>query len=110
MKRMTTVDEEDDSKYLISYKDLPWYQANNGERAEIVYKVEETVPEHYTCEEPKVEDGGTLVNKHIPEVVEIPVRKIWNDDNDRDGIQPESVTINLKAGTEVYIHSGRGQN
>ena len=96
-----TVDEEDDSKYLISYKDLPWYQANNGERAEIVYEVEETVPEHYTCEEPKVEDGGTLVNKHVPEEVEIPVRKIWNDDNDRDGIQPESVTINLKADTEV---------
>ena len=97
-----TVDEEDDSKYLISYKDLPWYQANdNGERAEIVYEVEETVPDHYTCEETRVEDGGTLVNKHVPEVVEIPVRKIWNDDNDRDGIQPESVTINLKADTEV---------
>ena len=54
-----------------------------------------------TCEETRVEDGGTLVNKHVPEEVEIPVRKIWNDDNDRDGIQPESVTINLKAGTEV---------
>ena len=97
-----TVDEEDDSKYLISYKDLPWYQANdNGERAEIVYEVEETVPDHYTCEETRVEDGGTLVNKHVPEVVEIPVRKIWEDEDDNDGIRPDSVTINLKADNEV---------
>ena len=98
-----TVDEEDDSKYLISYKDLPWYQANdNGERAEIVYEVEETVPDHYTCEETRVEDGGTLVNKHEPGELDIPVEKVWEGtDKQKAELMPDAITIKLKADGNV---------
>ena len=38
----------------------------------------------------------TVVNKHTPEVIEIPVEKDWDDDNDRDGKRPTEIEVTLK--------------
>src|SRR5699024_9322675 len=44
----------------------------------------------------------TITNTHVPELIKIEGSKIWEDDNNRDGIRPESYTVNLLAnGTEV---------
>ena len=48
---------------------------------------------------------ASLVNKYVPaptpepeaEEIDIPVVKIWNDNNDKDGNRPKSVTVNLYA-------------
>ena len=100
-----TVDEEDDSKYLISYKDLPWYQSNEaGKRTVIVYEVQETVPQEYTCEneDHKVENGGTLINKHEPGELDIPVEKVWEGtDKQKAELMPDAITIKLKADGNV---------
>lgn len=48
---------------------------------------------------------ATLYNRYIPattpepeiELISIPVTKTWNDDNNRDGNRPQSVTVNLYA-------------
>lgn len=52
-------------------------------------------------------DGATasLINRYVPaptpapdaEVIDIPVVKIWNDDNNKDGNRPESITVKLFA-------------
>ena len=52
-------------------------------------------------------DGATaaLLNRYVPaptptpdaEVIDIPVAKIWNDNNDKDGNRPDSVTVHLYA-------------
>ncbi len=61
---------------------------------------EETVKDY---EEPaitgNVTEGFTVTNTHTPELVndtgEITVTKKWDDNNNQDGIRPESVTITL---------------
>ena len=40
-------------------------------------------------------------NTYSPEKINIPVTKIWQDNEDADKIRPESITVNLKKGTEV---------
>ena len=42
-------------------------------------------------------DGYTITNKHVPETVSYKVSKVWDDDEDRDGIRPVSITVNLLA-------------
>ncbi|MBO7245137.1 MAG: Cna B-type domain-containing protein, partial [Clostridia bacterium] len=65
---------------------------------EVNYKIEEVVDEDsgYTA----TVDGLTITNVHVPEKVEVSGSKTWDDDNNRDGIRPESITINLLANGE----------
>lgn len=37
----------------------------------------------------------TIKNDHTPAVVDIPVTKVWNDDEDRDGLRPNSIHVTL---------------
>ncbi len=48
-------------------------------------------------------DETTITNRHIPEVTSVAVRKIWDDDNNRDGLQPESLKVILSNGEEVTL-------
>ena len=41
-------------------------------------------------------EGGYIIsNAHTPEKIEIPVTKVWDDDDNRDGIRPPMVTLEL---------------
>ncbi len=61
---------------------------------EIVYTVEETnVPEGYTASV----DGFTVTNSHETAKTSVDVTKIWNDNDNQDGIRPQSVTFALYA-------------
>ena len=42
-----------------------------------------------------------FINTHGIIKTEVPVKKVWNDDNDRDGIRPESLTVQLYADGEL---------
>ena len=42
-------------------------------------------------------EGFSLINTHIPETIDIPVAKVWNDNRNQDGVRPASVTVNLLA-------------
>lgn len=62
----------------------------------------------YTVSEEPVEgyettiEGTNITNTRTPEVVEIPVTKIWKDNDNQDGVHPDKVTVRLLAdGTEV---------
>lgn len=71
--------------------------------ARIVYTVREEVVSGYT---PQIAGdaavGFTLTNIHKPETVTVAGEKTWNDENDRYGKRPESITIFLLAnGTKV---------
>src|SRR5699024_7840689 len=48
------------------------------------------------------EDHGnlTITNSYEPEVTDILVNKTWDDKNNQDGVQPDSVTVNLLANGE----------
>ena len=68
---------------------------------------EEEVPEGYTLY--SIETEGfitTVTNTYTPETTETTVRKVWSDLDNRDGKQPEQITVELRAdgtaiGTEV---------
>ena len=72
----------------------------NGETKAIEYSVTEPdVPEGYelTSITGDAETGFTVTNTHTPETTSVTVTKVWDDDNDRDGIRPASVTVKLFA-------------
>ena len=71
----------------------------------IAYSVDETaVPGGYTKNVTfqKDDDGNysyTITNTHEAEKVKVSVEKIWDDKNNQDGKQPDSVTVQLKDGS-----------
>lgn len=89
-----------------SLKDLPVYASGN----KIVYTITEDAVDGYTTEITGNAAGGfTVTNTHTPakyeyddpdgdpEFDELTVTKVWDDDNNRDGKRPESITVHLYA-------------
>ena len=69
---------------------------------EIEYTIEESAVEGYTVEiTGSKTEGFTVTNTYTPEKIEIPVTKVWDDENNKDKIRPESIVVNLKKGTEI---------
>ena len=47
-------------------------------------------------------EGYTITNTHEIYKTSVPLEKVWEDDNDRDRLRAESITVNLLAdGTKV---------
>ncbi|MCF3943516.1 Cna B-type domain-containing protein [Oceanobacillus alkalisoli] len=85
------VTEADDWRY--SFTDLPKY----SEGTEIEYTITEVPVEGYETEI----SGFDITNIHEPEVVDVSGTKTWNDENDQDGVRPDSITVNLLANGEL---------
>ena len=91
---------KEEGEWTWTFDDVPKYA--NG--SEIEYTVTEDKVEGYNVPEVTggVTDGFSITNRHEPQTVDVSGKKIWNDDNDRDGIRPSSITIRLLAdGREV---------
>ena len=46
-------------------------------------------------------DGNNITNKHTHEEVEISGEKTWDDNDNRDGIRPKQITVEVKNGETV---------
>ena len=80
-----------------TFENLP---ISDGEH-DIVYTVDETnVPKYSKKIEGNMADGFTITNAHTPERITISGTKTWDDDNNRDNLRPESITVNLLANGE----------
>ena len=84
-------------KYV--FVDMPKYGAD-GKEVEY-WLVEQEVHHYIGWVEGSAEDGFVLTNCYEAPV-EITVTKVWDDDDNRDGIRPESVTVYLLADGEKY--------
>lgn len=74
---------------------------NNG--VAINYTVNEITPTGYTSTITQNGDVFNIINTHVPEKRNIKVSKIWNDDNNRDGVRPTNVEFSITAdGTTIY--------
>ena len=91
-----------DNKWTHTFTKLP--EKANGEI--IHYSVKEVVvPKGYTVTEERQEKGDiVLTNTHTPSSVEIPVMKIWADNDNQDGLRPAKITVNLYANGEKVAH------
>ncbi len=77
------------SNWTYQFTDL--YKYNAGR--EIVYTVTEVLIPDFT---PSY-NGYNITNTYNPDVTSVQVVKNWNDDNNRDGKRPASITVNLYA-------------
>ena len=89
-----TVTEKDNWAY--SFDNLPKYKAGQ----EINYTVKEEVVEGYTTNI----DGYNITNTHTPETINLTGTKTWNDNNNQDGLRPESITVRLLANGQEVAH------
>ena len=75
-------------------KALPKYE--NGK--EIKYTVKEVAVASYETTITSEKDGKyTITNKHTPLKTTVKGKKIWKDEDNKDGIRPSSVTVKLLA-------------
>ena len=85
------------------FENLDKYDANGDE---IDYTVKEVAVTGYQSQV----NGTSVTNTHDPAKIDIPVKKIWNDDNDAKGKRPQSVHITLFAdgvkADEVDLNAG----
>ncbi|MGM9948160.1 Cna B-type domain-containing protein [Floccifex sp.] len=93
---------------LVLNKDNDWQGAftnlaKNENGQEIQYKIEEiNMEEDYTSEiKGDFKSGFVITNTHEPEVTTIYGTKYWDDDDDRDGIRPDEVVVQLLANGKV---------
>ena len=68
-----------------------------AEGEEITYSWTEASVEGYTTTSVTEGDTTTLTNRHEPETTTATITKVWDDDNNRDGIRPETLTVTLRA-------------
>lgn len=87
-----TISEKDNWTYI--FANLPKY-FNDGTLVE--YSLQEVETDGYAGTVTKGTDGYTFTikNDHTPAVVDIPVTKVWNDDEYRDGLRPNSIHVTL---------------
>ena len=102
---------ENPDQWIYTYENLP-YADDDGHR--YVYKVVEVLPEiasssTATASNAKYEpsypsnpvDGDYLnIINTLTDTVDIPVEKIWKDGENRDGVRPASITLELMKKTE----------
>ncbi len=72
-----------------TFTDLPKFSSG----VEIVYSVTENDVTGYTS----AVEGFEITNTHTPETVSVNGNKTWDDDSNRDGKRPASITVNLLA-------------
>lgn len=82
-----------DGNWSCSFEDLPRY----AEGRQISYTVTEETVDEYTASYSHSGYDWTVTDTHDAEKTSITVRKVWQDDNDRDGCRPNSVTVRLLA-------------
>lgn len=88
-----------ESDWHLDFEGLPKYR-DHGILNE--YSVQEVDVDGYTSTV-TTEDGYafTIKNDHVPAVIDIPITEEWIDDNDRDGLRPDSHTVILVDGTNA---------
>lgn len=81
--------------YSRLFSGLPVYY-NHG--STVVYSVSEVAVDGYTAEIEKSSSGYrfTITNTHIPEITEITVNKVWEDEENRDGVRADFLRVTLR--------------
>lgn len=89
-----------ESGWHYEFTNLNRYKNVDGTVSEIAYTVKEEPVEGYTTEYIPTEDGFDVRNTHAPETIELTGSKVWNDNNNQDGIRPARVIIRLLANNQ----------
>lgn len=81
-----------DNNWSYSFENLPKYQ---NEGTIILYTAKEEAVEGYTQKSVTTATGFNFTNTHEPQTVTYGATKVWLDDDNRDGVRPNSITLAL---------------
>ena len=87
----------DENEWTAAFEGLPVYQ--NGQEIDY-YVVEAEVEGYESVVTGNASDGYIITNTHKTETVAIAGTKTWDDNDNQDGIRPESIIVNLLADGE----------
>ena len=97
--------ENDPETGKVSFENIPsghsYYLEETSVPDGYVKSDNQTVTVAYGETDSAIKNGYIINRKTEPESISVNVTKVWNDDNNRDGIRPESVTVQLLANGEV---------
>ncbi|MBR3327582.1 MAG: Cna B-type domain-containing protein [Atopobiaceae bacterium] len=88
------------------------YRYQNGEEVSYVL-TEDPIEGYQTSISGTAEQGYTITNRHKPTTREISVAKMWDDNNDQDGLRPQTVLVWLLANgkrTGAKLSLSQGDN
>jgi len=83
-----------DGNWNVTFEGLPKYDPD-GNIYE--YRVKERPVEGYESQVTGDQENGFTITNSIPREIEIPVEKVWVDDDNHGGSRPESITVKLFA-------------
>ncbi len=93
------------NNWAFNFDDLLKYTTNDSL---ITYTITQNTVNDYTTDVTKVGTSGNTTtyridNKHVPERITITGNVIWDDEDNRDGVRPERVTVTLTCsdGTKI---------
>ncbi|MBQ0036682.1 MAG: Cna B-type domain-containing protein, partial [Firmicutes bacterium] len=93
-----TVKANDEGKWEHTFTNLPL----NKEGKPISYALTEDAIDGYNqAISGNSSSGFTITNTHKPETVLLSVKKVWDDNDNQDGIRPESIRVQLLAEGEA---------
>lgn len=88
------VELSEKNNWSYTWEGLPTMENNE----DIIYAVDEVeIPAGYEKEVTNKETKFIITNTHVPDVTKISVEKVWNDNNDQDGIRPTTIKVQLYA-------------
>ena len=96
----TEVTLDENNSWSATISGLPKYE-NHGQ--EIDYRwTEENLDDYTIKSNGKVNTVQTITNHYDPELTYVCVKKVWDDDNDRDRVRPGTLTLGLTSDDESY--------
>ena len=100
-------------EWTTSFAGLPQYDVETQQP--YTYRVLETVPEGYAQTILVSTDGTFHFKNTLSGTVDVPVRKVWVDSNDKQGLRPAEITVELyrngiATGTKLTLKPNAWQN
>ena len=93
-----TAEVNADTDWKYEFTDLPVFEVGSVGK-KVVYTVTEDAVDGYQRTTPA--DAFDITNTHTPETTEVTGTKTWDDNNNQDGIRPDSIIVNLMANGKV---------
>ncbi len=90
----------DANQWTATISNLPKYAGGK----EIAYTWTEAKVDGYTPTQVTNGQITTLTNVHKPEETEVTVKKVWDDEDDRDGKRPDHIDVTLSSGQTVTLN------
>ena len=90
------VTDKGDGTYTVTYEGLPKFQQGG---TQVTYTIVEDAIPGYEAVDGVVSatDGGSIANGHQIQTIDIPVSKVWDDQDNQDGRRPSSIQVQLYA-------------